>query len=544
MLKLNLMKKESDFLRHESCPKCLSKNNLARYSDGHAYCFTEGCDYYEHAEGEEVKVVKRMTGLIDGEFKTLNKRCISEKTCKHFNYKVGKYKDKTVHIESYLNQKDLQVAQHIRFPNKDFLWLGSAKEKLKPFVQTSGRASGKMLVITEGAVDCMSVSSLWNNKYPCVSINSGVNQAPKDIKNNIEFVEKFDSVIFCFDNDDVGIASAKKCASLLKPNKAKIARLPMKDANEMLVAGRGGELLDAIWQAPVFRPDGIILGEDTWELLKEEDHIATATYPFQNLNTKTAGLRLGEIVVFCGGSGIGKSQVCREIAHHLIKNNEMVAYIALEENVKRSIRGLVAIELNQQIHLEDVRKLIPEEELRKAWEAISSKAFFYDHWGSLDSDNLLNRIRYLARGCGCRWIVLDHLSIVVSGIENIDERRTIDNTMTNLRSLVEELNIGLILVSHLKRPDGNKGHEEGVSTSLSQLRGSHAIAQLSDICVGIERNLQDRDTSNQVTVRVLKNRFTGDCGIASILTYNKETGRLLDSDNPFIDGDENGRATF
>ena len=146
-----------------------------------------------------------------------------------------------------------------------------------------------------------------------------------------------------------------------------------------------------------------------------------------------------------------------------------------------------SIELNKQIHLEDVRKSIPEEELRKAWEAISSKAFFYDHWGSLDSENLLNRIRYLVRGCGCRWIVLDHLSIVVSGLENIDERRTIDNTMTNLRSLVEELNIGLILVSHLKRPDGNKGHEEGVSTSLSQLRGSHAIAQLSDICVGIER---------------------------------------------------------
>ena len=119
----------------------------------------------------------------------------------------------------------------------------------------------------------------------------------------------------------------------------------------MLVAGRGGELLDALWQAPVFRPDGIVLGEDTWELLKEEDNIASATYPFENLNNKTAGLRLGEIVVFCGGSGIGESQVCREIAHHLIKNNETVGYIALEENVKRSIRGLVSIELNKQIHL-------------------------------------------------------------------------------------------------------------------------------------------------------------------------------------------------
>ena len=410
--------------------------------------------------------------------------------------------------------------------------MGTTKEKLKLFGQTSGRDS-RMLVITEGEIDCMSISQLWNNKYSVVSINSGVAGAEKDIKNNIEWIEKFETVVFCFDNDEVGLSSAKKCASLLRPNKAKIAKLPMKDANDMLVAGRGGEVIDAIWQAPVFRPDGIILGEDTWELLKEEDNVSTVQYPFEQLNTKTAGLRLGEIVVFCGGSGIGKSQVCREIAYHLIKNDEPVAYIALEENVKRSIRGLVSLELNKPIHLEDVRKEIPEDKLRKAWEAISSKAMFYDHWGSLESDNLINRIRYLVRGCGCRWVILDHLSIVVSGLENIDERRTIDNTMTALRSLVEELNIGLILVSHLKRPDGNKGHEEGVTTSLSQLRGSHAIAQLSDICIGIERNIQDNENSNYVTVRVLKNRFTGDCGVASILSYNKDTGRLLDCDNLF-----------
>lgn len=532
-------KKESNFLKHEPCPKCKSKDNLSRYDDGHAYCF--GCDYYENGEGEVKIIEKKNKDLLDGDFQHLKKRGINEQTCKHFNYKVGKYNNQTVHIESYLNQKDKLVAQHIRFPNKNFSWLGAAKEKLKLFGQTSGRDSGKMLIITEGAIDCMSISSLWNNKYPCVSINSGVKQAPKDIKNNIEWIEGFETVVFCFDNDEVGIECAKECASLLTPSKAKIAKLPLKDANEMLVENRGGDLIDALWQAPVFRPDGIVLGEDTWKLLNEEDHLSTIKYPFENLNIKTAGLRLGEIVVFCGGSGIGKSQVCREIAYHLIKNNEKVAYIALEENVKRSIRGLVALELNKPIHLEEVRKEIPEEDMRKAWETISSNAMFYDHWGSLESTNLLNRIRYLVRGCGCKWIVLDHLSIVVSGLENIDERRTIDTTMTNLRSLVEELNIGLILVSHLKRPDG-KGHEEGAKTSLSQLRGSHAIAQLSDICCGVEGSVGDSD--NVRTIRVLKNRFTGDCGVGSILTYNKETGRLLDNENPF-DGEANeAKHTF
>ena len=35
----------STFFKHESCPKCGSRDNLGRWSDGHAYCF--GCYYYE-----------------------------------------------------------------------------------------------------------------------------------------------------------------------------------------------------------------------------------------------------------------------------------------------------------------------------------------------------------------------------------------------------------------------------------------------------------------------------------------------------------------
>ena len=522
---LNLVKQESKYLRKESCPKCKSKDNLARYDDGHAHCFTDGCDYFEKANGEVKEIKKKISGLIDGEIKPLNKRHITQETCKHFNYKVGTYNGSTVHIETYSNKNDLAVAQHLRFPNKNFSWVGTTKEKLKLFGQSSGRGS-RMLVICEGAIDAMSVSQLWNNKYSVVSINSGVGGAEKDIKNNIDWIETFETVVFCFDNDEVGKASAKKCALLLRPNKAKIANLPMKDANEMLVAGRGGEVIDAIWQAPVFRPDGIILGEDTWELLKEEDNVSTVLYPFENLNTKTAGLRLGEIVVFCGGSGIGKSQVCREIAYHLIKNDEPVAYIALEENVKRSIRGLVSLELNKPIHLEDVRKEIPEDKLRKAWETISTKAMFYDHWGSLQSDNLINRIRYLVRGCGCRWVVLDHLSIVVSGLENIDERRTIDNTMTALRSLVEELNFGLILVSHLKRPEGNKGYEDGVEVSMNSLRGSASIGQLSDMIISMVRDL--KSDKNTTKVNILKNRFSGETGKCCDLFYDLETGCLTE----------------
>lgn len=255
----------------------------------------------------------------------------------------------------------------------------------------------------------------------------------------------------------------------------------------------------------------------------------------------TMGLRQRELVVLCSGTGIGKSSVCRELASWLVGHNETIGYIALEESVRRTALGLMGISINKPLHIS--MEGISEDDLRKAYEQSvgSGRVFLYDHFGSIDSDNLLSRIRYMVRGLGCKWIILDHLSIVVSGISSTDsgdERRLIDNTMTALRSLVEELGCGMILVSHLKRPEG-RGHEEGAQTSLAHLRGSAAIAQLSDLVIGLERNQQDRETRDITNVRVLKNRFTGETGLAAALRYSRDTGRLSETAMPDVqDGDD------
>ena len=98
----------------------------------------------------------------------------------------------------------------------------------------------------------------------------------------------------------------------------------------------------------------------------------------------------------------------------------------------------------------------------------------------------------------------------------------------------------MFVVSHLKRPE-KKGHEEGAQVSLSQLRGSGAIAQLSDMVIGLERN-QQGDNPNVLTLRVLKNRFSGDTGVSGYLYYNQDTGRLsdyeADPECPFEDESE------
>jgi len=526
----------SHCLRKEPCPDCGSRNNLARYSDGHAYCF--GCGRYEHGDGETTNKPYYKMDISDpvtGEVKALPKRALTEESCKVWDYKVGTYNNQPVQVANYRNMQGEVVAQKLRFPNKEFIIKGDAS-KMGLYGMHLWKDGGKMLVVTEGEIDALSVSQLQSHKWPVVSIPNGAQGASKAVGKNIEYLERFESVIFMFDNDAVGIKAAKDCAALMSPQKAKIATLPLKDANDMLVAQRGTEVIDAIWKSKSFRPDGIVGAEEMWDSLVNCEHVEAIPYPFIGLNDMTHGLRRGELITVTAGSGIGKSQFCREIAHWLVQSGQTVGYIALEESVRRTVLGMLGIHMNKPLHLD--MKSVSETELKQAFDEVinGGKFFTYDHFGSMDSDNLLNRIRYMARGCGANWIFLDHLSIVVSAFGDGDERRLIDSVMTKLRSLVEELKVGMILVSHLKRPDG-RGHEEGASTSLSQLRGSAGIAQLSDMVLGLERNQQDAENKNLCRVRVLKNRFSGETGLASTLLYSPEEGRLRET--TFLPEEEN-----
>ena len=105
----------------------------------------------------------------------------------------------------------------------------------------------------------------------------------------------------------------------------------------------------------------------------------------------------------------------------------------------------------------------------------------------------------------------------------------IDQTMTNLRSLVERTGISLFLVSHLRRTHTDQDHTDGAKVSLGQLRGSQAISQLSDTVLALERDQQsDEDVS---TLRILKNRYSGETGVAAALKYDKTTCKFNETEN-------------
>ncbi len=516
----------SIFVQHEPCPKCGSRDNLARYSDGHAWCF--GCDNkeFEGVVNSSLAVHHELPkNFIDSETRPIKSRGLSEESCRKFGYGVGEYKGDICHVANYRDGSGKIVAQKLRFKDKSFKMIGKASTL---YGEHLWREGGKFITVVEGEIDAISVSQAFGNKWPVVSVPNGAKGAANAVRKSVEFLEQYDHVHFCFDNDPVGIEAANECCLLLSPGKAKrVTDLPFKDANECLMEGKVKELINAIYGAKTYRPDGVVCGEDLWERIQSDELVDSTPYPWDGLNDLTHGIRRGELVTLCSGTGVGKSSVCRELAYWLMQQGHVVGYLALEESVVKTARGLMGIELNKPAHYWEYS----EDELKDTFNKVMGKnrLVLYDHFGSIEYEHLLSKIRYMVLQMGATHIFLDHLSIVISGLSESgvsNERRLIDNAMTKIRSMVEELGVCVFLVSHLSRPEG-RGHEEGASTSLSQLRGSHAIGQLSDIVIGLERNQQeDGEEAHITTIRVLKNRFSGETGVGCKLKYEATTGRL------------------
>ena len=312
-------------------------------------------------------------------------------------------------------------------------------------------------------------------------------------------------------------------------DRVKIARLESyKDASEALQANDSEAIRRAIWDAKPYQPDGIVdaksLLKEVTTPQKESDH----DYPYEGLNKKLRGIRYGSLVTFTSGTGQGKSTITREIATHLLNKGERVGFLDLEASNRQTALGLMSTAVGKALHIGEHS----EDELTDAFKQTIANwnLYMFDGFGSFDPNVVYNRIEYLATGLECKVVFLDHLSILLSGLDG-DERRMIDQTMTKLRSLVERTGITLFLVSHLRRASNDrKSSEEGGRVSLSMLRGSHSISQISDAVIALERNQQSEEERSNTTLRVLKNRYSGETGISANLTYDLSNCRFSEND--------------
>ena len=525
---------DSPAVGREACPDCGSSDALTRYASGRGFCYGAGCGRLEwpDEDGESKPQPQRTrmsSNLITGDVRPLRQRGISEETAKHFGYKVGSYHGQPVHICPLHNLKGELVAQQLRTQDKEFPILGDFKQM--PMFGTKLWNKGKKVVITEGAIDAMSVSQVQDNKWAVISLPNGAGGAAKTIAANLSYFNAFEEVILMFDGDEAGEKATAACAPLFPAGKCFIATINgYKDANEALMDGASRKILEAMWGAKVYRPDGIVSLADIRDELEKPVEWGLSWY-LPKLNKATYGRRKGEVYAIGAGTGVGKTDfLTQQIVHDMYELEKTVGVFFLEQRPAETAIRIAGKQAGKQFHIPDgdwtkqdrataLDELMEHDRLR-----------MYDSFGTCEWDTIKSNIEYMNHAEGIEIFYIDHLTALATG-QGSDERVELERVTAAIAMLAKRLDIIIIMVSHLATPEG-KSHEEGGRVSIRHFKGSRAIGFWCHFMFGLERNQQAEDITERetTTFRVLKDRYTGQStGFTFPLNYNHATGKLYEA---------------
>jgi len=525
------------------CEACGSSDAKAYYDDGHSYCFScKETKQDDPLDGDDAPTTDKPPAPRDdadwfprdAEAKALPSRGLDEETCRRWGYLQGKFKGKPAQFAIYRNSKREPVKAKVRMPGKDFAVIGDTKSLLL-YGQSMWPSGGRKLVVVEGELDALSVSMAQNHRYPVVSIPNGAQGAAKALKANYEWVNSFEQIVLWFDQDEPGVLAVAECAPLFPPGKVYSVRSDLKDANEYVKESRTSEIINCIFRAEQYRPDGIVRVRDVREKILATKEV-TLPWCWDELTALTYGRRRGESYGVGAGTGIGKSDaLLQQAAYDLKVLEQKVGFLAFEQDPAEVVTRILSKMDGRFYTLPEEEGGYTRDELAKRTDELDATDLLYlnDHFGVADWDVVEERIRFLARAEGVFLFYLDHLTALATGGDR-EEKEELEKIMARIGALVKELDIIIHFVSHLTTPEG-KSHEEGGRVTIKQFKGSRAIGFWAHFLFGLERNQQDGDEDERLRTyfRILKDRFTGrSTGKVITLKYNPKTG-LLGPDTDF-----------
>ena len=538
----------SDFIRHLPCNECGSSDANGIYTDGHQYCFS--CETYVHSADEETseqhvnnpfiteddEPEQSSFTPITGDYVPLKARGLHKDTCEKYGYMVGSYNGQKVQIISVRNDKGKIVGQKLRFADKSFKVLGRVTGA--DIIGKHLFNGGKKLIITEGEIDMLSLSQVQGNKYPVVSLAQGAKSAKKAIASNLDWLQQFDELILAFDMDEVGQEAARNAAELLVGYMpVSFMKLPLKDANDMLKAGRIEELIQAIWQTENYKPDGLVSIKDLKEKLRA-NRVPAQGLPYwcEGLNKQLYGRHYGQLILLGAGTGVGKTDFLTQQMQFDIETLGLdVCGYLLEQDPEETMKRLMGKLHHKRFHVPD-GSWTPEEFDAALEEPCLEKVELYDNFGITSWDSLHSKLLYqVARGK--KLFYIDHLTALATGSDERAEKEELEYVCAEMSAFAKRHQVIITAISHLTTPDKGYSHEEGGRVTIRQFKGSRAIGYWSHIMFGLERNQQAEDLIERqtTTLRILKDRFTGQgTGSTICMGYLISEGRLFEK----IEGQE------
>lgn len=493
-------------------------------------------------------------------------RGIEKETCEHFGVRVALSPEdgKTVVAIYYpcyregkltgFEKKDLTKGKDEEY---HFTYIGDVGKDTELFGQNVAPTGGKKVFITEGKNDTLAAWQVLKAKYPTgnpavVSVGS-TSWAAQHIGNNLKFLDGFQETVIAFDQDECTPEEYKRgdrkgkeatqAVSLIRPD-ILVATFSEKDANDMLLKGKSDELYWAlVSKAKPYVPEEVYYGDeltvdDLMEPLKEGVMISA----FPKLSSMLHGLRNGEMTILLAPTKSGKTTISREIGYALTKEHKLVGHFFLEEDLRKSQQGYIALDNNVLLPAfrENPSAVLTREQVEKTKaELIDNGKTIWMSANKLTPQKVLSSIRYMANK-GADKIILDHLSYVFSGTVTNDERKEIDLLLHELAVLKKELNIHILVVAHIKRaPFQPKKDKNGdviypywIPVNKEDGRGSGAFEQLCDNMIVIEPEVLDEfGTRGRIRLKVVANREWDLTGESDVVIMDRKTGRMVNAEH-------------
>lgn len=535
------------FKYKQQCPQCLDTgmDNLGVYEEGgklDGYCFS--CNYTIKDMAGRV-----VAGVAPSPLKTpstpLQKASLEQiltypsvaniqrKIPEEINrfYGVRQHSDATYY--PYYESGELR-GYKIRIQPKDFSRSHSSISGCGFFGQQLFNG-GQSVVIVEGEEDALAAYHMLKeggHTMPVVAM-PGSSQVKAMFSREMLWLDNFQKIIICFDNDEAGTKAAKESANFIDPIKFCKVILEEKDASDMCVKGKWREFTKAITSATTEPIKGVLQGDAIWDAYSNAPEYKFVKFP-KDWEVKAHGFTAPSLNLLIAGTGVGKSSVAKALQLNMwAQSDEKIGIITLEEPVPFYLRGMLGMHIGQRLS-DPTRKIVFDEAHRQQFQQVFGKDRFVicDTSSVQKPDDLYKIIRYMVKGCGVKYIWLDHLTALLNKMgassSNIDKAEML---IATINSLTIELNCGIILLAQTKKAEKKdtqnrtRTFEEGAIPSEDDILGTSAIKQHSFLTLAIVRDKRD-SFNNGFFLHTLKDRATSQTGASKFVRFDNESGRL------------------
>lgn len=369
---------------------------------------------------------------------------------------------------------------------------------------------GKLASIEEGIKQQIEHGSTTNHMtINVVGLTCGAPNAAENVGANEKFIKKHEKVVLGLDNDHCtdqdklkgnivrGREASEAIAGVLLSENIYQVIFPhesndpdgFKDPRDFVLAKQVRALADMFTKCDnLFTSEKIVKPSQlSVKRLRQKKKDGVPMRHMPELYRITRGPRTGELWTLTGPSGAGKSTIGREIEFdviHYLTNGlregmydpdkvifdatgiprldtyvkgERIGIIRLEEEVEETMNFLIALDkgFDPQDFSGDPSKYLTEEEHQVELDKWNNndKIRITDHFGSMPIKNLINLLKQMVFLNGCRWIILDHLSMLVSGLRTSNEVKELDIIMTELAAFCKQHDVFILAVAHMKRKD-------------------------------------------------------------------------------------------